>query len=98
MTENVQSARQIRFTNIEQIIKKKSVIKDYIKEAIEIDARVIKNNNLFLITSFPIVIEFSARSHEFRAGRPLIILTFMSTSAATIRFKKETVKSPILER
>ncbi|WEK20725.1 MAG: YdeI/OmpD-associated family protein [Candidatus Pedobacter colombiensis] len=36
-TENVQSARQIRFTNVEQIIKLKSVIKDYIKEAIEIE-------------------------------------------------------------
>ena len=36
-TENVQSARQIRFTNAEQIIKQKSVIKDYIKQALEIE-------------------------------------------------------------
>jgi uncharacterized protein YdeI (YjbR/CyaY-like superfamily) len=33
-TENVQAARQIRFANIEQIVKNKSTIKAYIKEAI----------------------------------------------------------------
>ncbi|RTR33984.1 hypothetical protein EKG37_07165 [Robertmurraya yapensis] len=36
-TENVQSARQIRFTNIQQIIEMESVIKDYIKQAIEVE-------------------------------------------------------------
>ncbi|OCK49508.1 hypothetical protein BA768_09085 [Chryseobacterium sp. CBo1] len=36
-TENVQSARQLRFTNIQQIIDLKSVIKSYIKEAVEIE-------------------------------------------------------------
>jgi len=36
-TENVQSARQIRFTNIEQITELKPVIKDYIKEAIAVE-------------------------------------------------------------
>jgi uncharacterized protein YdeI (YjbR/CyaY-like superfamily) len=36
-TDNVQSARQIRFTDTGQIIKLKSVIKEYIKEAIEIE-------------------------------------------------------------
>lgn len=36
-TDNVQSARQIRFTDAGQIIKLESVIKEYIKEAIEIE-------------------------------------------------------------
>jgi uncharacterized protein YdeI (YjbR/CyaY-like superfamily) len=36
-TENVQSARQIRFTGINQIKQQKAVIKDYIKEAIAIE-------------------------------------------------------------
>ncbi|MES9683290.1 hypothetical protein CN514_15925 [Bacillus sp. AFS001701] len=36
-TENVQSARQIRFTNIQEIIEMESVLKDYIKEAIEVE-------------------------------------------------------------
>jgi uncharacterized protein YdeI (YjbR/CyaY-like superfamily) len=36
-TDNVQSARQIRFTDAGQITKLESVIKEYIKEAIEIE-------------------------------------------------------------
>ena len=33
-TENVQAARQIRFTNVQEIVKLKSIITAYIKEAI----------------------------------------------------------------
>lgn len=36
-TENVQSARQLRFTNISEIEELKSVIKSYVKEAVEIE-------------------------------------------------------------
>lgn len=36
-TENVQSARQIRFTNKKQVIDLKSVVKTYIFEAIEVE-------------------------------------------------------------
>jgi uncharacterized protein YdeI (YjbR/CyaY-like superfamily) len=36
-TENVQSARQIRFRNVDEILKSKSIIKSYIKQAIELD-------------------------------------------------------------
>ena len=35
-TPNVQLARQIRFTNINEILKSKAIIKDYVKEAIDI--------------------------------------------------------------
>jgi uncharacterized protein YdeI (YjbR/CyaY-like superfamily) len=35
-TQNVQSARQIRFANIQEILKSKTTIKAYIKEAIEV--------------------------------------------------------------
>lgn len=41
-TENVQSARQIRFTDINQIKKQKSIIKVYIKEAIEVEKSGMK--------------------------------------------------------
>jgi len=41
-TENVQSARQIRFTNIKEIVKMKSVLKAYIKEAIEVEKAGLK--------------------------------------------------------
>jgi uncharacterized protein YdeI (YjbR/CyaY-like superfamily) len=36
-TENVQSARQIRFTSVQEILKRKSILKAYIKEAIEVE-------------------------------------------------------------
>lgn len=36
-TENVQAARQIRFTNVEQIIEMEAIIKAYILEAIEVE-------------------------------------------------------------
>ena len=37
-TENVQSARQIRFTSAAQITKMKATLKAYIKEAIDVEA------------------------------------------------------------
>jgi uncharacterized protein YdeI (YjbR/CyaY-like superfamily) len=36
-TENVQSARQIRFTNVKEIVKMKATLKAYIYEAIEVE-------------------------------------------------------------
>lgn len=41
-TENVQSARQIRFTSVKEILANKSIIKEYIKEAIENDKAGLK--------------------------------------------------------
>lgn len=56
-TENVQSARQIRFNNIQQIKDLKPVIMDYIKEAIEIE-RSGKKVVLKKTSDFPIPEEF----------------------------------------
>ncbi|MFC4321990.1 YdeI/OmpD-associated family protein [Litchfieldia salsa] len=36
-TENVQAARQIRFTNLQEVIELDSIIKEYVQEAIEIE-------------------------------------------------------------
>src|SRR5215831_15457511 len=36
-TESVQAARQIRFTNVREILKMKPILKAYIKEAIEVE-------------------------------------------------------------
>ncbi len=36
-TENVQSARQIRFTSVQQIVKMERIVKAYIYEAIEVE-------------------------------------------------------------
>lgn len=41
-TENVQAARQVRFTNVKEIVKMQSMVKAYIKEAVEIEKAGIK--------------------------------------------------------
>jgi len=41
-TENVQAARQIRFTNLEEIVKMESTLKAYIKEAIKVEKAGLK--------------------------------------------------------
>ena len=41
-TENVQAARQIRFTDVRQIVKMKPILKAYIYEAIEVERTGVK--------------------------------------------------------
>jgi uncharacterized protein YdeI (YjbR/CyaY-like superfamily) len=41
-TENVQAARQIRFTGVKEIVKMKTIIKAFIKEAIEVEKAGLK--------------------------------------------------------
>lgn len=41
-TENVQAARQIRFTNVQEIVKWKAALKAYISEAIEVERAGLK--------------------------------------------------------
>lgn len=41
-TENVQAARQIRFTNVQEIVEMELIIKDYILEAIEVEKAGLK--------------------------------------------------------
>ena len=43
-TENVQAARQIRFTNIQEIIELETVLEKYIYEAIEVEKSGLKVN------------------------------------------------------
>src|SRR3954466_12250256 len=43
-TENVQAARQVRFTNVREIIEKESMLKAYIYEAIEVEKTGLKVN------------------------------------------------------
>jgi len=56
-TENVQSARQIRFTNVQQIVKMETVLKAYIKEAIEVEKAGLKVT-LKKTSEYPIPKEF----------------------------------------
>jgi uncharacterized protein YdeI (YjbR/CyaY-like superfamily) len=41
-TEHVQVARQVRFTSVEEIVKMKSTLKAYIKEAVEVEKSGVK--------------------------------------------------------
>ena len=43
-TENVQAARQIRFTNLREIVKMETILKSYIFEAIEVEKAGLKVN------------------------------------------------------
>ncbi|HEY8187062.1 MAG TPA: YdeI family protein [Pyrinomonadaceae bacterium] len=43
-TENVQAARQIRFTNVREIVEMKPILKAYIYEAIEVEKAGLKVN------------------------------------------------------
>src|SRR5213079_3583445 len=43
-TKNVQAARQIRFTNVREIVKIKTILKAYIYQAIEVEKAGLKVN------------------------------------------------------
>jgi uncharacterized protein YdeI (YjbR/CyaY-like superfamily) len=62
-TENVQAARQIRFTNIQQIIEIQTVLKTYIYEAIEIEKAGLKVE-LKKTSEFKISEEFQGKLDE----------------------------------
>jgi uncharacterized protein YdeI (YjbR/CyaY-like superfamily) len=62
-TENVQSARQIRFTSVQEIVKAETILKAYIKEAIEVESSGLKVG--FKKTSeFKVPIEFQNKLDE----------------------------------
>jgi len=62
-TKNVQAARQIRFTNVREIVKMKPVLKAYIYEAIEVEKAGLKVN-LKKTTEFKIPEEFQKQLEE----------------------------------
>jgi uncharacterized protein YdeI (YjbR/CyaY-like superfamily) len=41
-TANVQAARQIRFTNLEQIVELEETLKDYVREAVQVELSGVK--------------------------------------------------------
>jgi uncharacterized protein YdeI (YjbR/CyaY-like superfamily) len=65
-TENVQAARQIRFTNVREIVKMVPILKAYIHEAIEVEKAGLKVN--YKRTSeFIIPVEFQNKLDEIPA-------------------------------
>lgn len=62
-TENVQSARQIRFTNVREIVKLKPVLKAYIRQAIEVEKTGLKVI-LKKTSDFKMPVEFQKKLDE----------------------------------
>lgn len=62
-TENVQSARQIRFTDLKQIVKLEPTLKNYIYEAIAVEKAGLKVE-LKKTEQFPVPEEFQKRLNE----------------------------------
>ncbi len=65
-TKNVQAARQIRFTNVREIVKMKTILKAYIYEAIEVERAGLKVN-FKKTTEFIIPEEFQKKLDEIPA-------------------------------
>jgi uncharacterized protein YdeI (YjbR/CyaY-like superfamily) len=65
-TKNVQAARQIRFTNIQEIVKMKKILKAYIYEAIEVEKAGLKVD-LKKTTEFIIPEEFQNKLDKIPA-------------------------------
>ena len=62
-TENVQAARQIRFTNVREIVEMEPILKAYIQEAIEVEKAGLKVN-FKKTTEFNIPEEFQNKLDE----------------------------------
>lgn len=106
-TENVQSARQIRFTNIKEIIELENTIKAYIFEAIEIEKAglkpELKKHEDFklpeeLISSFKKEPNFKKAFESLTTGRQrAYILHFSGSKNASTRENRiENYKQRIL--
>ncbi|MEZ4945633.1 MAG: DUF1801 domain-containing protein [Cyclobacteriaceae bacterium] len=68
-TENVQSARQIRFTHLKEIVKIKATLKAYVYEAIEIERAGLKVK-MKKTAEFPMPLEFkeALKDRELKAA------------------------------
>jgi uncharacterized protein YdeI (YjbR/CyaY-like superfamily) len=65
-TENVQSARQVRFTNVREIVKLEKILKTYIYEAIEVEKAGLKVE-LKRTSDYKIPEEFQKRLDKSKA-------------------------------
>jgi len=65
-TDNVQAARQIRFTNVQEIVEMESILKAYIREAIEVEKAGLEVN-FKKSEEFAVPEEFQNKCDEFPA-------------------------------
>lgn len=99
-TENVQAARQIRFTNLKEIVKLEKTINAYIYQAIEVDRAGLKVT-LKKPTEFKVAEEFQAKLDKSKTlkaafekltpGRQRGYLLYFS-SAKQAKTREERVK------
>lgn len=102
-TENVQAARQIRFTNIVEIVEMKAIVKTYIYEAIEVEKAGLKVE-LKKTTKFNMPDEFKIKLNHIPAlktafealtpGRQRAYLLFFS-AAKQAKTREERVEKYI---
>jgi uncharacterized protein YdeI (YjbR/CyaY-like superfamily) len=62
-TKNVQAARQIRFTNVGEIVTKKAIVKAYVYQAIEVEKAGLKVD-LKKTTEFTMPVEFKTQLNK----------------------------------
>ena len=94
-TENVQSARQVRFTNVQEINEMEPILKAYILEAIEVEKAGLKVP-FKKATEFAIADEFLTKLEE-NAGVEYCILCSNPGSAKSIPslfFCTQTIQNP----
>jgi uncharacterized protein YdeI (YjbR/CyaY-like superfamily) len=107
-TENVQAARQIRFTGVQQIIKLAPVLKRYIYEAIEVEkaglkVELKKATEFAIAQEFQVVLDTSAALkkafYALTPGRQRAYLLFFSSpkQSKTREQRVEKYKQQILE-
>jgi uncharacterized protein YdeI (YjbR/CyaY-like superfamily) len=65
-TENVQAARQVRFTNVHEIAKLKTTLKAYIKEAIQVEKAGLQVK-LKTTSEFKVPVEFQKKLDKIPA-------------------------------
>jgi uncharacterized protein YdeI (YjbR/CyaY-like superfamily) len=59
-SENVQAARQVRFTNVDEVTEQRNILKTYIYEAIEVEKAGLKVN-LKKTEDFAVAVEFQQK-------------------------------------
>ena len=107
-TENVQAARQIRFKSVDEILKNKSTLKSYIKEAIKLDKGGIKvelkkTNEFKMPEEFKIVLdempELKKAFQSLTPGRQRGYLLYFSAAkqSKTRESRIEKYIKPILD-
>jgi uncharacterized protein YdeI (YjbR/CyaY-like superfamily) len=107
-TENVQAARQIRFTNVREIVELESILKAYIHEAIEVEKAGLKVPYK-KASEFPVADEFQKKLDEIpelsdafyalTPGRQRAYLLYFSAPKQSITRESRVEKSiqPILD-